>query len=87
MAKFRGQWSGQWGFILAAAGAAIGLGNIWKFPFEVGRGGGAAFVVMYLLFCFVLCFPGDDAHSVTTRALPGPTRLRLDLDGKRWLAE
>ncbi|MBV1910110.1 MAG: sodium-dependent transporter [Kangiellaceae bacterium] len=53
----RGGFSSRLGFILAAAGSAVGLGNIWKFPFEVGQGGGAAFVVMYLVFCFVLCFP------------------------------
>lgn len=53
----RGLFSSRIGFILAAAGSAVGLGNIWKFPFEVGLGGGAAFVVMYLLFAFLLCFP------------------------------
>jgi len=53
----RGGFSSRLGFILAAAGSAVGLGNIWKFPFEVGQGGGAAFVLMYLVFCFVLCFP------------------------------
>jgi neurotransmitter:Na+ symporter, NSS family len=53
----RGSFSNRLGFILAAAGSAVGLGNIWKFPFEVGLGGGAAFVVMYLVFCFLLCFP------------------------------
>ncbi len=53
----RGSFNSRLGFILAAAGSAVGLGNIWKFPFEVGEGGGAAFVVMYLIFCFVLCFP------------------------------
>ena len=57
MAVQRGGFSSRLGFILAAAGSAVGLGNIWKFPFEVGQGGGAAFVVMYLVFCFVLCFP------------------------------
>ncbi len=57
MAIQRGGFSTRLGFILAAAGSAVGLGNIWKFPFEVGEGGGAAFVVMYLGFCFVLCFP------------------------------
>ncbi len=57
MAIQRGGFSSRLGFILAAAGSAVGLGNIWKFPFEVGQGGGAAFVVMYLFFCFVLCFP------------------------------
>ena len=53
----RGGFSNKLGFIAAAAGSAVGLGNIWKFPFEVGDGGGAAFVVMYLTFCFILCFP------------------------------
>jgi len=53
----RDRFSSRLGFILAAAGSAVGLGNIWKFPFEVGQGGGAAFVFIYLIFCFVLCFP------------------------------
>ncbi len=53
----RGAFSSKLGFILAAAGSAVGLGNIWKFPFEVEAGGGAAFVVLYLVFCFILCFP------------------------------
>ncbi len=57
MTTQRGGFSSRLGFILAAAGSAVGLGNIWKFPFEVGQGGGAAFVFMYLIFCFVLCFP------------------------------
>jgi len=57
MAVHRGEFNSRLGFILAAAGSAVGLGNIWKFPFEVGAGGGAAFVVMYLIFCFLLCFP------------------------------
>ena len=53
----RGGFSSRLGFIMAAAGSAVGLGNIWGFPFEVGEGGGAAFVVIYLMFCFILCFP------------------------------
>lgn len=53
----RGSWNSKLGFILAAAGSAVGLGNIWKFPFEVADGGGGAFVVIYLICCFLLCFP------------------------------
>jgi NSS family neurotransmitter:Na+ symporter len=45
----RAQWSHQWGFVLAACGAAVGLGNIWKFPYMVGSHGGSAFVLVYLL--------------------------------------
>lgn len=44
----RGLWGSRVGFILAAAGSAIGLGNVWRFPTTVGRSGGAAFVLLYL---------------------------------------
>jgi neurotransmitter:Na+ symporter, NSS family len=44
----REHWSGRWAFILAAAGSAVGLGNIWKFPYMAGESGGAAFVLIYL---------------------------------------
>jgi len=47
------QWSSRLAFILAATGSAVGLGNIWKFPYMVGENGGAAFVLLYLL-CIVL---------------------------------
>ncbi len=42
----RGQWASNIGFILAAAGSAVGLGNIWKFPYLAGANGGGAFVVI-----------------------------------------
>ena len=44
----RAHWSSRWAFILVTAGSAIGLGNIWKFPYMVGQSGGAAFVLVYL---------------------------------------
>ncbi|MBN2090941.1 sodium-dependent transporter, partial [candidate division KSB1 bacterium] len=53
----RGVWSSKIGFILAAAGSAVGLGNIWRFPYMTGMNGGAAFVVIYLIFVFLLGFP------------------------------
>ncbi len=53
----RGSWGSRTGFILAAAGSAVGLGNIWGFPTRVGQGGGAAFVVVYLLCVFLICAP------------------------------
>jgi len=49
----RESWTGQIGFILAGAGSAVGLGNIWKFPYITGMNGGGAFVLVYLL-CVVL---------------------------------
>lgn len=57
MRKNRSQFTNRFGFIAAAAGSAVGLGNIWKFPFEVGNGGGAAFLLLYLIFCFGLAYP------------------------------
>lgn len=53
----RGQWSSKLGFIFAAAGSAIGLGNIWRFPYTVGENGGAAFVLLYILFVFIIGLP------------------------------
>ncbi|MDI5985796.1 sodium-dependent transporter [Halomonas sp. M4R5S39] len=44
----RAQWLGRWGFVLAATGSAVGLGNIWKFPYMTGEHGGGAFVLVYL---------------------------------------
>jgi NSS family neurotransmitter:Na+ symporter len=48
VSRTRGQWSTRFGFILAAAGSAVGLGNIWKFPYITGVYGGGAFVLVYL---------------------------------------
>lgn len=42
---------------MAAAGSAVGLGNIWKFPYEAGQNGGAAFLLIYILLTFLLCYP------------------------------
>lgn len=53
----RGSWGSRLGFILAAAGSAVGLGNIWGFPTRVGQGGGAAFVVVYLVCVLLVCAP------------------------------
>jgi len=52
-----GQWSSRWTFILAATGAAVGLGNIWKFPYLTGQNGGSAFVLVYILCVAALGIP------------------------------
>jgi NSS family neurotransmitter:Na+ symporter len=57
MAGARGAFGSRFGFILAAAGSAVGLGNIWGFPTKVGQGGGAAFVLVYLGCVFLICAP------------------------------
>ncbi|MFT5637135.1 MAG: NSS family neurotransmitter:Na+ symporter [Cognaticolwellia sp.] len=53
----RGQFSSRLGFIMAAAGAAVGLGNIWGFPSQVASNGGGAFVLVYLLLTLTLAYP------------------------------
>ncbi|GAK33952.1 putative sodium-dependent transporter YhdH [alpha proteobacterium Q-1] len=50
-------WSSRLAFIFAAVGSAVGLGNIWKFPYEAGQGGGGAFVLIYLAFVFGIGVP------------------------------
>ncbi|MFD1564687.1 sodium-dependent transporter [Haloarchaeobius amylolyticus] len=53
----RESWATRTGFILAAVGSAVGLGNIWRFPYQVGEYGGAAFLVVYLLLIAFVGFP------------------------------
>ncbi|MBT3316392.1 sodium-dependent transporter [bacterium] len=48
MSQPRGQWSGKLGFILAAAGSAVELGNFWKFPYTTYENNGGAFVLVYI---------------------------------------
>lgn len=55
--SIREQWSGSLGFILAATGAAVGLGNIWKFPYMVGSDGGSSFVLVYLICVLLIGIP------------------------------
>lgn len=57
MAEERERLSSRLGFILLAAGCAIGLGNVWRFPYVVGQNGGAIFVIIYLLFLLFLGVP------------------------------
>ncbi|EAZ78200.1 sodium-dependent transporter, partial [Vibrio cholerae B33] len=53
----RETFSSRLGFILAAAGAAVGLGNIWGFPTQAASNGGGAFLLVYLILIFVVAFP------------------------------
>ncbi len=57
MKSERGNFGSQLGAVLASAGSAVGLGNIWRFPTEVGKGGGAAFILIYLAAIFLLAMP------------------------------
>ncbi|MCG8315734.1 MAG: sodium-dependent transporter [Pseudomonadales bacterium] len=55
--SIHGTWDRRWTFILAATGSAVGLGNIWKFPYMAGENGGGAFVLIYLVFVAVIGIP------------------------------
>lgn len=57
MAVTNEQWTGRLGFVLATIGSAIGLGSIWKFPYEVGENGGGGFILFYLLGLVVIVTP------------------------------
>ena len=53
----REQWNTKVGFMLAAVGSAVGLGNLWGFAYSSSEGGGAAFVLLYILVVLIVCFP------------------------------
>ena len=54
----RGSFGSKIGIILATAGSAVGLGNVWRFPYMTGENGGAAFILVYIVFIFLLGLPG-----------------------------
>ncbi|TMP78430.1 sodium-dependent transporter [Pseudoalteromonas phenolica] len=67
MSSVRGEFSSRFGFIMAAAGSAVGLGNIWGFPTQTASNGGAAFVLVYLVLAFCLAYPALMAELVIGR--------------------
>ncbi|NLB21586.1 MAG: sodium-dependent transporter [Clostridium sp.] len=56
MEENRGKWSSRFGFLMAAVGSAVGLGNLWKFPYLAGENGGGAFVAVYIVLVVILGF-------------------------------
>ena len=69
------RWSGGVGFVLATIGSAIGLGSIWKFPYEVGENGGATFIFFYLVGLVLVVVPLMLAEFVIGRRGGGDTVL------------
>ena len=85
----RGQWSSRAGFILAAAGSAVGLGNIWKFPYITGANGGGIFVLVYLACVLFVGLPVMTAEILIGRATQkSPVGAMRLLAGRRspWTA-
>lgn len=68
------RWGSALGFVLAAAGSAVGLGNLWGFAYRASQGGGAAFVLLYVLIVAVVCLP-------VLVGWVAPQRLQADLAG------
>ena len=64
MVSGRGHFANRFGAVMAMAGSAIGLGNIWRFPYMVGQNGGAAFIFVYLLAALLLCVPIFVSESI-----------------------
>ena len=75
------------GFILLSAGCAIGIGNVWKFPYTAGQGGGGAFVLFYLLFLIILGLPIMTMEFAVGRASqksPVKAYHALEKPGQKW---
>lgn len=81
MSNARGSWSNRWSFMLATAGSAIGLGNIWKLPYMIGVNGGSAFVFVFLLAIIFVAIP-----LMMTEIMLGRRGQRNPLDAMRTLA-
>jgi NSS family neurotransmitter:Na+ symporter len=77
----RSHWSNRWAFIMATAGSAVGLGNIWKFPYMTGTNGGSAFVLVYLLCVALIGLP-----LMMTEIMLGRRAQRNPVDGMAHLA-
>lgn len=83
----REKFSSRLGFILISAGCAIGLGNVWRFPYIVGKYGGAAFVLIYLAFLLVLGLPIVVMEFSVGRASKKSAALSFDVlepKGRKW---
>jgi NSS family neurotransmitter:Na+ symporter len=77
----RDHWSNRWAFVMATAGSAVGLGNIWKFPYMAGENGGGAFVLLYLGCVAVVGLP-----MMITEIMLGRRAQRNPVDGMAHLA-
>jgi neurotransmitter:Na+ symporter, NSS family len=81
----RGSWGSRIGFVLAVAGSAVGLGNIWRFPYIVGENGGAAFILVYLVCLLLIGFPVFMSEVLIGRTTQtSPSGAFAALGGKNW---
>lgn len=80
----RGNFGSKLGIILATAGSAVGLGNIWRFPFMVGHNGGAAFIIIYICCILLLGLPGMISEFIVGRhSASNAVRAYGNLSGRK----
>lgn len=85
MSADRGNFGSKLGVILATAGSAVGLGNVWRFPFMTGQNGGAAFIILYFGCIFLLGIPGMVSEFIIGRhAQANAYRAYGKMGGKLW---
>ena len=81
----RDSFSGRFGALVALAGSSVGLGNLWRFPYLVGENGGAAFIIVYIVLCFLICLPIFICEFVLgRRAQENAYSAFRDLSGGTW---
>ena len=82
----RENFGSRFAVIMAMAGSAIGLGNIWRFPYMVGEGGGAAFIIIYLISTLVLSMPIFFSESIIGRCAQSGTIGAMEqlAPGSKW---
>ena len=81
----REQWRSGLGFALAAAGSAVGLGNLWGFAYRSSQGGGLAFLILYVLVVLVVCLPVLVAEMVLGRSTASsPFLAPIKAAGENW---
>ena len=79
-----GQWGSRFGYLMVAAGASIGLGNMWKFPYLAYRGGGGVFLVVYLLVVFILAKPMVEMETAIGRHGAADTVTVFEKINPKW---
>lgn len=81
----RDNFGSRFGALVAMAGSAVGLGNLWRFPYLVGENGGAAFIIIYIILCFLICLPIFISEFVVgRRAQENAYSAFRDLSGGSW---
>lgn len=78
------QWNSRFGYIMVAAGAAIGLGNIWKFPYLAYQGGGGIFLIVYIIIIALMAHPMVEMETAIGRHSASDTVTCFERISKKW---